>query len=182
MRVEDLHIEIRRLLAQFSLEVKGASAAGNIDISDEADMLLLELFRETFDLPNLRSLNADQANFPGLDLADDVAGRAFQITAEKDLNKILKTLRTTISRNLHAEYPKIQVYVTTERQTRYKQATIDAATGGAVTFRVSRVNQRHGNLSAHRKGFKIVHIWKYRFQRCCGGGIVWCALRASRPS
>jgi hypothetical protein len=128
MELEDLLTEAARLLAQFSAEVKAASAASLTDISTASDMFLLELLRETFGLKDLRSLNAERANFPGLDLADDTARVAFQITAERDLGKILSTLKTSMAHGLHKRYPKIRVFVISERQRRYKQATIDSVT------------------------------------------------------
>lgn len=134
MELEDLLTEAARLLAQFSAEVKAASAASLTDISTASDMFLLELLRETFGLKDLRNLNAERANFPGLDLADDTARVAFQVTAERDLGKILSTLKTSMAHGLHKRYPKIRVFVTSERQRRYKQATIDAVTQGELDF------------------------------------------------
>jgi hypothetical protein len=54
MELEDLLTEAARLLAQFSAEVKAASAASLTDISTASDVFLLELFRETFGLKDLR--------------------------------------------------------------------------------------------------------------------------------
>lgn len=45
MELEDLLTEAVRLLAQFSTEVKAASAASLTDISTASDMFLVELFR-----------------------------------------------------------------------------------------------------------------------------------------
>jgi len=134
MELEDLLTEAARLLAQFSAEVKAASAASLTDISTASDMFLVELFRETFGLKDLRNLNAERANFPGLDLADDTAGVAFQVTAERDLRKILDTLKTSMVHGLHKRYPKIRVFVTSERKRRYQQTTIDTVTRGELGF------------------------------------------------
>ena len=134
MELEELLSQVVRLLAQFSTEVKAASAASLTDISVAADMFLVELLRETFGLMDLRNLNAERANFPGLDLADDTAGVAFQVTSQSDLGKILKTLKTSIAHGLHKRYPKIRVFVTGERQNRYRQSAIDAVTQGELAF------------------------------------------------
>lgn len=134
MELEELLTEAARLLAQFSAEVKAASAASLTDINIASDMFLVELFRETFGLKDLRNLNAERGNFPGLDLADDTAGVAFQVTAERVLRKILSTLKTSMAHGLHKRYPKIRVFVTSERQKRYKQATIDNVTRGELGF------------------------------------------------
>ena len=97
-------------------------------------MFLVELLRETCGLQDLRNLNAEKANFPGLDLADDTAGVAFQVTSERDLPKMLKTLKTSMAHGLHKRYRKIRVFVTSERQNRYKQSSIDAVTAGELAF------------------------------------------------
>ena len=74
MELEDLLTEAARLLGRFSAEVKAAGAASLNDIGVASDMFLVELLRETYGLQDLRNLNAEKANFPGLDLADDTAG------------------------------------------------------------------------------------------------------------
>jgi hypothetical protein len=95
---------------------------------------MLDMLRELLDLPNLINLNAEKMNYPGVDLGDDVTGRAFQITADNKLPKILKTLKVSIGAKVHETYPRIQVYITTERQRSYKQATIDRAIDGKIAF------------------------------------------------
>ena len=134
MELEDLLTEAARLLGRFSAEVKAAGAASLNDIGVASDMFLVELLRETYGLQGLRNLNAEKANFPGLDLADDTAGVAFQVTSERDLPKMLKTLKTSIAHGLHKRYRKIRVFVTSERQNRYKQSSIDAVTAGELAF------------------------------------------------
>ena len=138
VRVQELQTEIGRRLAQFSAEVEAASALGHTDISSAFDVFLVELLSVTFQLPDLRSLNAERANFPGVDLADDTAHHAFQVTADRSLDKILKTLSTSIRHGLHETYPKIQVFVTSRRQQSYKQATIDGIVQGALDFNAAR--------------------------------------------
>jgi hypothetical protein len=105
MEFEDLLTEAARLLGRFSAEVKAAGAASLNDIGMASDMFLVELLRETYGLQDLRNLNAEKANFPGLDLADDTAGVAFQVTSERDLSKMLKTLKTSMAYGLHKRYP-----------------------------------------------------------------------------
>jgi len=121
-------------MALYVQEAKNLSAMSLTDISAASDMFLLELFRELFDLPHLRNVNADKPNFPGIDLGDEVAGRAFQITADPSLAKVLSTLQTSIKHGVHETYPHIQVYVVTEKQGSYKQSSIKAVTGKVLKF------------------------------------------------
>jgi hypothetical protein len=134
MRLTELQAELARLLAFFVLEVKANGALSHTDISDASATLFLEVFRELFDLPGLRDLNAEKANFPGIDLGDDIKGRAFQVTADGRLAKILKTLKVSIDSKVHEKYPLIQVYVTTEKQRSYSQKSINKKTKGEIKF------------------------------------------------
>lgn len=134
MELDVLQAEAGRLLARYSAEVQAASALSHTDINTASDVFLVELLRETLGLPGLRNLNEEKENFPGLDLADDTAGVAFQVTAERDLGKILKTLQMSMAHGLHKRYPNIRVFVTSQRQNRYKQSSIDAVTRGELTF------------------------------------------------
>jgi len=134
LRGQDLLLEIGRLIAQFTAEAQAAAALRQTDISDASDMLLRELLAESFQLPHLRNLNADRANFPALDLGDDVAGHAFQVTSDRTIDKVCSTLSKAIEWGLHRTYPKIQVFVTSGRQQSYTQSTIDEVVRGALQF------------------------------------------------
>jgi hypothetical protein len=133
MRLTQLQLEVARLMALYAQEQRHLSAM-SMHISGPSETFLLELFRELFDLPTLRNLNADKPNHPGLDLGDDVTGRAFQITAQRKLPKILSTLKDSIKAGLHTKYPYIQVYVTTDKQRSYSQESIDEEIGDALKF------------------------------------------------
>ena len=82
MRRQETLNRINECLARFVAEVKGSAAARFADINKHSEAVLVPLFREVFELPNLRNLNTtERADFPAIDLADDVARVAFQITA-----------------------------------------------------------------------------------------------------
>jgi hypothetical protein len=66
---------------------------------------------------NLINLNDDHANNPGLDLGDDAAQIAFQITSSKTSEKINKTLEKAVSQI--GKYPTIYVLILTEKQGSY---------------------------------------------------------------
>lgn len=134
MLLTELQHELAKLLAHSVQEVKAHSAVSHTDISDASAAFCLELFRELFELPNLRDLNAEKPNFPGIDLADDSSGRAFQITADPRRGKVLKTLRVSLDARVHVKYPHIQVYVTTEKQRSYRQESIDKVVKGQIQF------------------------------------------------
>lgn len=133
VRLEELKQEIRTLLAQFVAEVE-ASVADGTDISSASEIFLLELFREVFEMPGLKSLNLEKSNFPGLDLGDDSAGVGFQITADPGLPKVLETLKTVVKYELYKVYPRVHIYITTRKQGSYGKQSIDRAVGDKLTF------------------------------------------------
>jgi hypothetical protein len=155
LRGQDLLLEIGRLLAQFSAEAQAAAALGQSDISDASDMLLVELLAETFQLPHLRNLNADKPNFPALDLGDDVAGRAFQVTVDRTIGKVCSTLSKSIEWGLHNTYPKIQMFVTSGRQQSYNQSTIDEVARGALQFDTRKDILDYNSLLRVYKTFSV---------------------------
>jgi hypothetical protein len=130
----DRQNEIIKLLSNFVAEVKGSAASGHQDINKTSEGFLRDLFREVFGLSNLKDLNEEKPNFPGLDLGDDAAGVAFQATSEHKVEKIQETLKTVIRHQLHERFPKIKVYILTERQNSYSQPAIDRICGSELKF------------------------------------------------
>jgi hypothetical protein len=157
MRLAELHQEVAHLMALYVEEARLLSAMSLTDISAASDMFLVELFRELFDLPGLRNVNSEKSNYPGIDLGDDSTGRAFQITADASLDKVLSTLETSIRAEVHKKYPQIQVYVVTGKQRSYKQASIDKTIGEALKF-----NAKKDILDSYDvvKAFKLLELDK----------------------
>lgn len=129
--------EIRELLSLFVTNIKGQTAIGLSDLNRLSEGFLLELFREVYSLPGLRNLNREKQNFPGLDLGDDTAGRAFQITATPSLDKVKETLQTVVDAKLYERFRSIRIYVITERQSTYSQAAANQIVQGKFSFDVS---------------------------------------------
>src|SRR5690242_7674460 len=123
MTFEDLQKDIRLLLAKFRTQAEVAAAGGE-DISNASAQLCLELFREVFELPDLRDMNAERKHFPAIDLADDTRRQAFQVTADSDLAKVLKCLTTFVEHDLHRTYTRLRIFVTTKRQSAYRSRKI----------------------------------------------------------
>jgi len=70
-------------------------ASGLTDLAKLAEGPYLHVLREILALPNLRNLNAtERTYFPAIDLADDVARVAIQVTATAGLPKVKETLKT----------------------------------------------------------------------------------------
>ncbi len=88
MKHLDLLNEFRTLIAQLRNQVEAAGAMGLYDTHKVAEDVICGLLRDLCDWSNLRNLNREQINFPGIDLADDNARIAVQVTATTDIAKI----------------------------------------------------------------------------------------------
>lgn len=137
MKILDLQNEFRELIAQLRCEIEAASAMGQYDVHKVSENLMCGLLRELCGWPALRNLNTEQANFPGIDLADDAQRVAIQVTATADIGKVKHTLEQFVGHNLHQHYDRVIVYVLTEKQGSYSQAAIDSACAGKHKFSVS---------------------------------------------
>lgn len=103
------------------------------DINKVCENLMLGVLREIYGWRDLRNLNADEkANFPGIDLADDKAGVAIQVTATSNLDKVKGTVTTFLKHGLGKKYQRLIIYVLGRRQNSYSQDAIDQAAGGGV--------------------------------------------------
>lgn len=144
MKHLDLLNEFRAQIAQLRYQVEAASAMGSYDTHKVAENLMCGLLRELCDWPNLRNLNPEQANFPGIDLADDTARVAVQVTATADIAKVKHTVEKFVSHDLNRRYDRLIIYVLTNKQGSYSQTSIDTVADGKF------------NLSANED------IWDYQ--------------------
>ena len=134
MKLQEVHNRIRGLLAQLSLEVKGASAMGQTDIHRLSEIIVHPVLKTTLKLPALRNLNAqERQNFPGIDLGDSQAGVGIQVTASADASKIRDTIKKCIRHGIYETYPHLRFFVLTEKQGTYR-LDLEADLDGKVTF------------------------------------------------
>ena len=67
---------------------------GTTDINVESENLLRQLFSVVYGHTDLRNLNMSEGlNFPAIDLGDDEARIAYQITSTPNIQKIKDTLK-----------------------------------------------------------------------------------------
>lgn len=114
---------INELFTLFAYLAKTNSAAGKTDFNKVSETVLVPLFKEIFELPNIKNLNAVKQNYPAIDLADDGKGVAFQITATADSQKIKDTLTKFVENKLYEKYPRLIVYIITEKKESYPVKT-----------------------------------------------------------
>jgi hypothetical protein len=127
--------DFRELMSQFVTQVETSSAMGHFDIHKVSENLVLGLLRELFGWKGLRNLNADeQANYPGIDLADDDLRIAVQVTGTPTLDKVKGTIETFLSHNLDRRYQRLVIYVLTKKQSSYSQDAIDRVSSGRISL------------------------------------------------
>src|SRR5262249_49136315 len=80
---------------------------------------------EVFDLA-LVPTDRIQANYPAIDLGDEVKKRRFQITTEKDGAKVQKTLDTFAQHRLTTQYGRLQILIVGDKQGSYKSVEVPA--------------------------------------------------------
>ena len=120
MNLSESRSRISRLMAIFVDEVKNENAMDQTDINTVSETVLIPLFAEVYGYRNLRNLNiTEHSNYPAIDLADDDARVAFQITSRANLEKVKDTLKTFIRHKLYEKYERLYIYVLTERQESY---------------------------------------------------------------
>jgi hypothetical protein len=98
-------------------QVRQRCALGQTDLNRILEDFFKELLNLTYDI-NLRNLNQDRLNSPGLDLGDPVAKVAYQVTSQSDSKKINDCL-AKITDQQHEQYDRVYVFVIGERQKAY---------------------------------------------------------------
>lgn len=134
MKHLDLINDFRELISQLKSEIESASATGLYDTHKVTENLMCKLLMHLCGYSQLNNLNHKKDNYPGVDLADDSARVAFQITATSDLTKIKNTLETFLRNNLHQKYDRLIICILTQKQTSYSQDAINICLDGKFKF------------------------------------------------
>ena len=129
------HERITELFGVFAYQAKAYSASGKTDFNKVSEDVLVPLFRQIFNFSDLKNLNSTvKKDFPAIDLADDEAKIAFQITATSDSQKIKDTLKTFVEKELYKKYPRLVFYIITERKDSYPEKTFTDLIQGNFEF------------------------------------------------
>ena len=133
------HIELlnqfREEVSKLALEIENSTAMGHFDINKISEDLVCGLIRELYGFEGLRNLNAEEKqNFPGIDLADDSARVAIQVTSDRSLDKIKDTLTKCVKYKHYEKYDRIIVYILTKKQASYSSDPVDAICADRFDF------------------------------------------------
>lgn len=112
---------------------------GQTDLNKVAENILIPLITEVYGYRNLENLNFTKgSNYPSVDLGDETARVAFQITATPDLKKVKHTLTKFVEHKLYEKYDRIIIYIITERQQNYSDKKINEIIQGKLSFDVKK--------------------------------------------
>lgn len=135
---EDLLIKIRDQITAYQLNVKSDNKANRYNINDRAETFTIPLFKLIFGWGELRDLNIDQKNYPGIDLGDTKHRIAIQVTSETALEKIKKTLMLFVRNNQYINFDRIIIFMIREKQKTYSQSAINKICNGKFKFSVKK--------------------------------------------
>ena len=117
---------IKQLISRFRYEVECSTATGTTDINVESENLLRQLFSVVYGHKDLKNLNLSEGlNFPAIDLGDDEARIAYQITSTTDIQKIKNTLKKFVNHKLYERFDRLIIYVLTEKQKTYRATGLE---------------------------------------------------------
>jgi tetratricopeptide (TPR) repeat protein len=140
--------EFRKELISLSLEIESSSSMGHFDINKVCEDLFCGLFRELLGLTQLRNLNNEEKqNFPGIDLADDQARIAIQVTSTSTLGKIKDTISTSLKYKFNEKYDRLIVFILTKKHASYSQSAIDQITQEKFIFNVTHDVMDYSDLA-----------------------------------
>lgn len=119
----------------FYASIGSSVALGHTDRCRIAEDVVLPLFKLVYSFTDLKNLNhTDSQDYPGIDLGDDVARVAIQVTATADASKVKSSIETFVKYRHFETYDRLLVYVLREKQKRYSTKKLAAATQGRFTF------------------------------------------------
>ncbi|MCQ4313707.1 SMEK domain-containing protein [Pseudomonas stutzeri] len=127
--------EVKKEFIELVMNVEASSAMSLFDTHRIAEKIMLPLFKIIMDWKDLRNLNAeDGENFPAIDLADDVARVAIQVTGTSGLEKVKRTLEKFLRHKLNDSYDRLVIYVLTKKQSTYSQKSVDRVVRKSMSF------------------------------------------------
>ena len=126
---------INKLMSVFVAEVNGATAMNQTDIHRISETVLIPLFTEVYGYKNLKNLNTtERTNYPGIDLGDETAKVAFQITSTFRIEKVKDTLQKFVDIELYKKYDRLIIYMLTERQKSYSEVALKSIIQNRFAF------------------------------------------------
>ena len=156
MNLERSQQRIRVLMSRFVSQVKSATAMQKTDINKLAQTILIPLIAKVYGYQNLNDLDfTEGSNYPSVDLGDETARVAFQITATRGIKKVKDTLTKFVEHKLYEKYDRIIIYIITDRQKKYEDEEINKIIQGKFSFDVKKDIWDYRNILEEVAKFQI---------------------------
>ena len=127
MKAKQIQDRIRVLFARWVAEIEGGPGMRRTDDNVVSEVILLPILSQLYNCANLRNLNeVERLNYPGIDLADDQARVAFQITATPNSARVKETLAMFVKEELYEKYDRLVIYILTKRLRSYPARSFDS--------------------------------------------------------
>lgn len=110
---------ISELMAFLVQKVEADAALALLDINRLCEDILIPVFAEAYGYVELKNLNEGGENYPGVDLGDESAQVAFQVTSKRDSAKVRNTLETFVKYQHYKRYKHLIIYIITKKQGSY---------------------------------------------------------------
>ena len=123
MNVPEALEKISRALGLLTHQTSVENQGGLFSKNRLAEDLLLPVFRIVFGAPDLRNVNQEASNSPYIDLADEKARLAIQVTTERSAAKITETLAGFIKNGYERRYGRLIFFVLTGEKLRYTESS-----------------------------------------------------------
>jgi hypothetical protein len=151
---------ISGIFAWFTRKIEADNALGLFDINRISEDILIPLLSAVYGYKNLKNLNEDGENYPGIDLGDRLARVAYQITSETGGQKVSKTLQIFCDNNYYTDFGRLIIYIITKKQRSYKGSDWDDITRGKIDFNKKRDIQDFSDLLGDIKRLPLEQILK----------------------
>lgn len=129
-----------------------------LDQNRLAEGLVQGLLRYSYDWTQIVNLNQQQRDYPGIDLADFNARVAIQVTGSSSLEKLKTTLETFLKDGRQQDFDRLVVYVLTEKQSSYRQQSLDDIQGQDFNFNASRDVLDYRDILTRATDISPVHL------------------------
>jgi hypothetical protein len=119
MNLEKSQNRIRELMVRFRDWIKTGTAMDKTDSNKVAETILIPLFAEIYEYKHLENLNyTKRKDYKGIDLGDETARVAFQITSTSGSEKIKETLQKFVDEKdkLYEKYDRLIIYILTDKK------------------------------------------------------------------
>ncbi|WP_338352886.1 SMEK domain-containing protein [Thalassolituus oleivorans] len=176
MKHLDVVNSFREELSRVSREVEISAKMGHFDINKVCEDLFCGVLKEVYNWPDLRNLNDEEHNFPGIDLADDSLRVAIQVSSDSSLDKVKVSIQKFLTHGLNEKYDRLIIYILTKKQGSYSQSSVDSTCNGSIKFDVNAdildytdVATKASSISpqALQRALDVLHV----YTRGCESGL-----------